>query len=376
MRIGIDVRYLSHGLMGGVHTYVKHFVPALLAQAPEHQVFLYADNKRPFELTDLPANATLRVLPYRNGLSSLQHDLWTLKQWMSRDKLDVAHFPANYGFAPRGVPAVITLHDEINILPWLGIIWGHPKNARTIGMMTYLHLCSTQAVRRAKLILTVSEYARQRIAQVGRLDADRIVPIHHAPTPDLRRVTDAEALEAVRRKYGLTRPFILADALKNPAVVVRAWERLPEALRQQYHIVFFGRRPDVLPVVPQAVEKGYGHFLLRIPREDLITLYSQAQAFVFPSWIEGFGIPVFEAMVCGAPVIASDRGSLPEVVGGAGLLMDAEADATLAQHLTQILTQPAEAERWRQLGLARVAQYSWANVAQQILTSYHRALAA
>jgi len=376
LRIGIDVRYLSHGLLGGVHTYIKHFVPALLAQAPEHQIFLYADNKRPFELADLPNNTTLRVLPYRNGLSSVQHDVWTLKQWMRRDKLDVAHFPANYGFAPPGVPAVITLHDEINIMPWWDIIKGHPKNARTVVMMTYLHLCSTQAVRQAKLILTVSEYARQQIADVGRLDLKRIVPIHHAPTPDLRRVTEAECLEAVRRKYGLTRPFILADALKNPAVVLRAWERLPEALRQQYHIVFFGRRPDVLPAVPQAVEKGYAHFLLRIPREDLVALYSQAQAFVFPSWIEGFGIPVFEAMVCGAPVIASDRGSLPEVVGGAGLLMDAEDDAVLAGHLTQILTQPAEAERWRQLGFARVAQYSWPKVAQQILTNYHRARAA
>src|SRR4051812_18945001 len=99
MRIGIDTRYLSHGLVGGVHTYVAQFVPALIEQADAHQIILYADTKCPFELTDLPAHVTVRQFAWRTPLSSIQHDLFMRRQ-MAADHLDVAHFPANYGFAP------------------------------------------------------------------------------------------------------------------------------------------------------------------------------------------------------------------------------------------------------------------------------------
>src|SRR4030095_15806264 len=106
MRIGIDVRYLSHGLMGGVHRYITYLVPALMRIAAQHSFFLYADNKRPFELTDLPENATLRILNYKNGLSSVYHD-FTMRNWMAKDKIEVAHFPANYGFGPADARTIM-----------------------------------------------------------------------------------------------------------------------------------------------------------------------------------------------------------------------------------------------------------------------------
>lgn len=99
MRIGIDVRYLSHGLVCGVHTYVAHFVPSLIQCAAEHDIILYADTKRPFELRDLPPNVTVRYLGYGVPWSRIQHDL-TMRHQMAADRLDVAHFPANYSFGP------------------------------------------------------------------------------------------------------------------------------------------------------------------------------------------------------------------------------------------------------------------------------------
>jgi hypothetical protein len=89
MRIGLDVRYLSHDLVGGVHRYISHLVPALIKEGKEHSFFLYADTKRPFELTNLPSNVTLRLLPYRNRLSSVYHDLF-MRRAMAADRLDVA----------------------------------------------------------------------------------------------------------------------------------------------------------------------------------------------------------------------------------------------------------------------------------------------
>ncbi len=372
MRIGIDARYLSHGLVGGVHTYIAHFVPALIAQtAGRHELFLYADAKRPFELRDLPPHVTARILPWRGPLSSVYHDL-TLGRAMARDRIEVAHFPANYGFGPRGAKTVVTLHDAINILPLPEIIRGHPKNPRTVGMMTYLHLCSTAAVRQADMLLTVSEHAGREIARHSGFDPRRIVAVPHAPTPDLRRVTDPQTLAEVRTRHGIDGPFVLADALKNPAVLVRAWRALPAELRAGRRIVFFSRRPDPLPIVREAADEGIALLLLRPPREDLIALYSAAEAFVFPSWIEGFGIPILEAMTCGAPVIASDRGAIPEVTGDAALLADAEDAAGFAAHLARVLGQPAEALRLRERGFARAAMFSWQQTAKRILECYEQ----
>ncbi len=373
MRIGIDVRDLSHGLIGGVHTYVAHFVPALIDLADDHEIYLYTDTKRPFELQSWPDHVTVRFLPWRSPLSKVYQDLFMQRQ-MANDRLDVVHFPANYGFGPRGARTVITLHDAINILPLREIIRGHPKNLRTVMMMTYLHYMTLASLRRADLLLTVSVHAQHEIARYSGFNVERIIPVPHAPTPDLRRIEDEAVLPAVRQRYALTHPFVLADALKNPSALIRAWRLLPVELRQSRQIVFFSRQPTPLPVVHEAVASGEALLLVRPPREDLIALYSMADAFVFPSWIEGFGIPVLEAMVCGAPVIASDRGSIPEVAGDAALLADAEDAATLAKHIALVLQSPAETHKLRERGYARAAQFSWRITGQRILESYYQAM--
>jgi glycosyltransferase involved in cell wall biosynthesis len=372
MRIGIDVRYLSHGLVGGVHSYIAHFVPALIELAAEHQIYLYADTKRAFELDALPANVTVRMLPWYGPQSSLAHDL-LIGRTMAADRIDVAHFPANYGFGPAGARTVITLHDAINILPLREIIRGHSKRPRTIAMMTYLHFCSRAALRRADLILTDSAYSGQQIAQYSHLTKDQIIPIHLAPTPNLRRVDDPAVLADLRRRFELPQQFVLADALKNPVALVYAWRRLSPELRESRQIVFFSRHANPPSIVHAAVAAGEAILLIRPEREDLIALYSMAEAFVFPSWIEGFGIPVLEAMTCGAPVIASNRGSIPEVAGGAALLADAEDYDALARHIALVLGNPAEAQLLRERGFARAAEFSWRGTAQQILASYQRA---
>jgi len=374
MRIGIDVRYLSHGLLGGVHTYEAQLIPMLVNLATDHKIFLYADTKRPFELSELPRHVTLRRLPWRNCLSTFYHDL-RLHRAMAQDQLDLAHFPANYGFAPAGARTLITLHDQINILPWTDIVSGHQKDPRTIAMMTYLHWCTCSAVRRANFIITVSEYARQQIAHHSGFDIQKISAVPHAPTPDLRRVENGAELACVLQKYGLTRPFVLADGIKNPAVLIRAWRRLPADVRNRHAIVFFSRRTDPPAIVVQAADAGLAHLLIQPPRSDLVALYSQAKAFVFPSLLEGFGIPILEAMTCGAPIIASDRGAIPEVAGRAAWLIDAEDDATLAEYLIQLLTLPAQARRLQTLGFERAAEFSWPNIAQRTLDCYQRAMA-
>jgi glycosyltransferase involved in cell wall biosynthesis len=94
---------------------------------------------------------------------------------------------------------------------------------------------------------------------------------------------------------------------------------------------------------------------------------------LFPSWIEGFGIPLLEAMTCGAPVIASDRGSIPEIAGNAARFHDAEDDAALAKHIEAVLSDAAETERLRQLGFARAQLFTWDEAAERVLAGFELA---
>ncbi len=369
MRIGIDVRYLSHGLVGGVRTFMANFIQALVGLTADHELYLYADTKRPFELSDLPRHVTLRLLPWANPLSSIYHDLFMYRV-MAVDKLDVAHFAGNYGFGPASSRTIVTLQDEINLLPLLDIWRGHRKTPRVMAMMTYLHYCTHAAVRRADLVITISEYSKRQIALYGQIDPRKISLVPHGCPLDIHRVEDLNTLADVRRRLELTRPFILAEAYKNPGVIVRAWRALPAAVRDQYEIAFFSRSPDVLPVVHEAIEAGYARLFVRPARLDLSALYSLAEAFVFPSWIEGFGIPLVEAMTCGAPIICSDRGAIPEVVGDAALIMDAEDDRKLVKDLQRLFEHREERERLRQLGFARAAQFTWQNAARRALDLY------
>lgn len=374
MRIGIDARYLSHGLMNGIHTYLANLVPALLALASEDEIVLYADRKEPFELTSLPPNAAVRYLPWRNPIDSIRNDL-TFRGAIARDCLDVMHFPANYGVAPASVATVITLHDALNIIPLWEATRRDLKRPKIVAKTCYLQGLTRYALRHATMLMTVSEDAKRDILRHRAFPGERIVPIPHAPGARFLEAPDAVYLAAVRDRLRLPSRYVLADAFKNPAVLVRAWARLPEMLRSEHRIVFFSRSASVRPAVTEAVERGDARLLIRPSEEDLAALHQLATAFVFPSWIEGFGLPILEAMASGTPVIASDRFAIPEVAGGAALLMDAEDDATLAAHLTRVLGEPGEADRLRHAGRERAAMFSWTRSAGMVLGVYHAALA-
>lgn len=223
-------------------------------------------------------------------------------------------------------------------------------------MMSYLHVCTRASIRRARLILTVSRHAALEIGRHAGIELDRIIAIHHAPTPDLQTKIDRARLDEVRTRFGLEGSFILADALKNPCVLVRAWRTLPGELRTNRQTLFFALHSGVFPIVHDAVNQGDARLSVNPERADLIALYHLADLFVFPSWIEGFGFPLLEAITCGTPVIASNRGAIPEVVGDDGLLAN-----------------PGLAEQLRRRGLARSAEFSWAKSVEQISRCHSRA---
>jgi glycosyltransferase involved in cell wall biosynthesis len=373
LRIGIDVRYLSHGLVGGVHTYVTRLVPEMFRAGGDLQFVVYADAKAPLELA-APAGVVVRTLPWRHAVSSVWND-HALARHMAADRIDVAFFPTNYGFAPRSAAAVVTVHDAINLLPLRHTLFvvGHKTTMRTRVMTVYLHQATVRAVRRATRLVTMSGYSRETIVAASTRHQDDIDVVYHGAPPRIA-VTPDDARSAAAA-HGITAPYVLADGLKNPAVILRAAARLPAELRRSVTFVFFARHADVLPVLQAAVAAGEARLLVRPSTETLAALYAGAAVFAFPSWVEGFGIPLLEAMTYGAPIVASDRGAIPEVAGEAAHFVDAEDDAALAAALQRLLCDPAEAERLRRAGAARVAGFTWRRSAEETLASLRRAAA-
>ena len=368
--IAIDARYLSHGLVGGVRTYLRNLIGGVARVGPHHSYVLWADRKAPFEVSDLPANMTTQFLPWAGAMSSVRNDT-QIGTAMLRDGADVAHFPANYGRAPDWLPSVVTIHDAINLLPLRKILAGHPKQARTALMMSYLHLMTTRSARRQPFVITVSEYSRNEILKRARLDPERVRVVYSAPESCFRPLA-VDVVEAARRRLGLRDRVLLADAIKNPYATLRAWRALPDHARRTASLVFFARRPPV-PAVQDAARDGVCRLLLQPDQEDLVALYNLADAFIFPSWYEGFGLPTLEAMACGTPVIASSRGSLPEIVGDAGIIVDAEDHAAIAGAAQELLAGQRYADAMRAASRARAARFSWDVTARQTIEVYELA---
>ncbi|MGL4651720.1 MAG: glycosyltransferase family 4 protein, partial [Caldilineaceae bacterium] len=359
---------------GGIHTYLLNLLPELARQGSAHTFFLYADTKAPFDLEGrLPGNVTLRRLGYLGELSALQND-WRVRQWMGRDQVDVAHHPANYGLRPHGARHVITLHDALTVMP-LRQVWqgaGSKRTLRGSANMVHLAALSGYSVRRADAIVTISQHAASEIGALLPEVRPRLHVVYHGVPSDAQPLTDPSTLADVKQRLGLPPRFILADGLKNPAVVLGAWQQLPLALRQQVRLLFFARTANLLPAVQNAVDSGAAHLLIRPTRSELIALYSLADLFCFPSWIEGFGLPILEAMACGTPVVASTRAAIPEVAGDAALLADAEDSATISCHFQRLLCEPGLSQQMRQRGLARAAEFSWPRAASELLQIYHQ----
>jgi glycosyltransferase involved in cell wall biosynthesis len=370
MRIGFDIRYLSHGLTGGVRTYVHHLAQWLPRVAPDWSWFYYADAKAPLDLpTPLPANVTLRILPWRSWLSSVRNDR-RISAWMAQDGVDLAHFPANLG--PRGrYRLVVTIHDALNVFPMRQHLRGFGATPRKVGMMLYLGHHTRRALREAARIITVSEHAREQIATIGRCPIDRIVAIHEAADPRFGQPIDPRAIADTRTRWRLGPLTILADAIKNPGALVDAWQLLPSDLRGRTTLMFFSREASPRPVLAAALAADPQlRFVPQPGFDELRRLMQAADVFAFPSFYEGFGLPLVEAMQSGLPVVASRRGSIPEVVGDAGLLFTLEDRHAFAAHLAQVLTDSALRAQLRASSLARATQFNWETATRETVRVY------
>jgi glycosyltransferase involved in cell wall biosynthesis len=368
MKIGFDARYVSHGLTGGVRTYVYHLAQELPRLAPGHNFYYYADAKAPFELPTLPANVALRVLPWNGPFTSIRNDS-LIGRYMERDGVDVVHCPGNYGPRVRA-PLIVTLHDTLNLFPMSQHLRGFGRRPRQIALMMYLGRKTRASLARAARLITVSRHAQHDIAAKTAYPMNRIDVIYEAASEEFRVIDDLALLGSYRDRHDLHRPFVLADGIKNPDATIHAYVSLPEALKNRTDLVFFSREAAPRPVVAAALVDRRIRFIARPTTPELVVLMNLASVFAFPSWYEGFGLPLVEAMQCGLPIVASSRAAIPEIVGDAGLIFDLETPEAFRGHLLTLLEDARSRGDLAARALRRSQSFSWRETARRTLAVY------
>ncbi len=373
LRVGIEACTWSN--RRGYGRFTRGLVGALVEEFPEHRFVLVVDRETAGQCS-FPAGAELIVVdtavqPTQAASAAGSRgvaDIWRMSRALAGGRFDVVLFPTRYTFVPLPgrTPAVLTMHDATDatqpqlLFPnWRAHLFWRIKSAL--------------AIRRATRIMTVSHDARRQIAREFGLPEASLGVVSEGPDPVFRPLHDAPALAAIRARFGLPAAgdIILyvggISPHKNLQALLRAAARLRGAA-DGWHLVlvgdyqadsFLGCHQELCALARELGIAERLSFTGFVADGDLALLYNTAAMLVLPSKGEGFGLPVVEAMACGVAVAASDRNSLPEVLGGTGLLFDPDRDDEIADALLRLLRDRELRADLGRRGLERAQQYSW-----------------
>ena len=378
--IGIDATALSTPACGGIGTSQYQTMRALAELDTPHRFVLYAARPPlvPFSGRPLDLPWPVRL---GTGPAARSNILWMqtgVNRLLAADHVDVFWGPRHLlPLRARGVKRVATVNDF-----WERI---HPEQQawpnRTVNRWLIPRVMAA-----ADLVVVPSAATARDAQALYAVPRGRLLVVPLGVDATVFRPTSQERSAADLPRLGVEPPYVLSLDVFNPrknfAAVLEAVARLPQGTRRPLTVVGVGRpRRTAAAADPAKKAEALGlrprvRLLGDVSAEDLVALYSGALAFVYPSHYEGFGMPVLEAMACGCPVITADRSSLPEVAGGAALLVDPSRPDELARAMAVLATDDKERARLAAAGSARAAGFTWRRTAEGMLAAFEQALAA
>ncbi len=383
MRIGIDAS--CWWSRRGFGRFTRELVTAMFEESRGHEFYLFIDRPpepemiRPnVKIIQVEISRPVTEAAVAEGSRSVS-DVWSFTRAVSAQSLDMMYFPAVYSWfpAPLRLKNVVTLHDAIAehfpslIFPdWKGRLFWSLK----------MKLARWQANR----IMTVSNAAKQEIVEYLHVNPKIIDVVSEAADSRFKPVLDPQQRLAARERAGLpadVRLIVYVGGLaphKNiPGLLKGLAAAIDKGGIDDVHLALVGdldgdgfhsHYDELLQQVQSDVRlNGRVHFTGFVSDEDLVSLYSDAIAVTMPSFSEGFGLPAIEAMACGTPVLASSAGSIPEVVGDAGLYFDPYKVEQITHAIHQLATQADILEQLRLKASQRAAQFTWSRAAKMAL---------
>lgn len=365
-RVALVCEQLLQPVPGGIGTYTRALIQHLPKTGVVVEPVVAWHRRRTLEHAGIPQ---ARRLP---ATRRMLYEGWSRGRGpKASGDADVVHATSLAFPRHDGRPLVVTVHDVLwrefpEAYPDRGVEW-HERALGRIG--------------EADLVIVPSKATAQALFETDvPPEQVRVVPMgtdYHAPDPGER--------DRILERLDVERPYVLwmgtVEPRKNPEGVVRGFVHAVESgvpRSEQLNLYLAGPpgwwRGEVAEFLE---EKGMADRVRRLgpqPPAVRMALYAGAEAFLFPSLAEGFGLPVLEAMACGCPVVISGRSSLPEVAGSAALLCDPDDEISIAEALARLLRDRGLAEDLRRIGLRRASEFTWERAAQKTAACYHELL--
>ena len=373
MRIGFDAKRAVFN-MTGLGNYSRTIIQSLAARYPDNEYSLYTpgwkDNPRLEFLRNCKNVST--VLPrglYSGALKSLWRS-WGIRSSLKRDRLDIFHGLSNelpFGIAGQKLAKVVTIHDLI----FLRYPQYYPGLDRKIYDIKSRHAC-----RAADTLVAVSEQTKRDIVEFYRVPPEKVRVIYQSCDPIFCRTASESEKSAVRARYNLPPQFVLyvgsIEERKNLLGLVKAVELLRKS--HDLHLVAIGGGTDYKEVVAQHVRSAGLSDRVQMRTDiafaDFPQIYQMAQAFVYPSHFEGFGIPIIEALWSKTPVITSNGGCFPEAAGPASVYVSPSDPNEIADALKRVIGDSNLRAKMIADGLSHVQKFRVETVSAQLFELY------
>ncbi|HEX4226465.1 MAG TPA: glycosyltransferase family 1 protein [Pseudonocardiaceae bacterium] len=373
MRIVIDVDVLANSPKTGVYYYVQRLASALLdldrsndyvltylnAANSDGEFGLPAGNARIKKVTWLPRTVYHLLLrtpfaPPFDLVTGTAGDIFVFTKFVRWPLL-------------RRSKSLVVVYDTTYL--------DTPEAVENWHFRRYLRWAVPRSIRRASQVIAISESTKRSLMRHYGTSADKISVVTPALDHTMFAPSTSDQIDAVRAKHGIDKPYILSvgtiEPRKNLVGLLRAFALTSEEFNQKYALVLVGGKGWLDEQINELYEQLSKRMTIirtgYVPSDELPALYSGASVFVYPSLFEGFGMPPLEAMACGTPVITADNSSLPEVVGDAGILVEATDAAQLAREMQELLADPERAAELRAKGLARAQSFTWEASAKELL---------
>lgn len=365
MLVAVDAHAIGRHLTGN-EVYIRNLLDNLLGLDDEARFVAYVS------VEDLPPDPRARCRVRRVAANPFLRLGADLAMKLRRDRPDLVHVQYT---APLGcpVPIVVTVHD-VSFLE-------HPEYFSRFRALQ-LRWTVRRTVEAAARVLTGSEFSRAAILRAyPQLDPEKIAVVPNAAAPGFRPVSRTAAASWVYKRFGFAAPFVLTvgdlQPRKNHSGLIEAFARLLRRYPQlPYDLVLAGKDTWYSGRVREAARAsgfaGRIRFTGFVTDDDLLQLYNAADLFVFPSFYEGFGLPLLEAMACGRAVACSNTSATPEVADGAAILFDPYDAGEIARAMADLLLDAELRARMERLGQQRAAAFSWTRTAARTLEIYRQ----
>ncbi len=370
LKIGINAHLLT-GQQGyrraGIHHYIAQLLRHMALLDGPYDFTVYCNSPEPLADTGLTLVPSPWPVGQPVGRILWEQLAWPISAW--RRELDLLHSMAFVSPYASLKPSVVTVYD-------LSFI--HYKEQFPRLRQVYLAGLSRRSCRSARRVVTISESGRQDVHRQFGVPLDRIDVVSPG-VDDLYQPLSPDVIADFRRQKQLPEQFLLhvgtLQPRKNIPMLVDAFADLVDV---DVALVLVGGKGWMYEEIFEGVRaKGLDErvrFTGYVPDAELPLWYNAASALVFPSYYEGFGMPVLEAMACGTPVIAAHTSAIPEATGDAALLFDPKDKEALHERMAAVLDDRALADKMRRKGLAQAARYTWPRAAREMLDVYGRAL--